>query len=205
MAAILARKLGMTQRFLEDGRVERVTVLEAGPCPVTAIRTAERDGYEAVQLAFGACKEKSLTKAELGHLKKADASAHRHLVEFRDEAGELLVGQTVTVEAFNAGDKIKVSGKTKGKGFQGTIKRHNFSSGPKSHGSHNIRAPGSIGASATPSRVFKGLRGPGRMGGGRITQRGLTVVEVIPEQNLLLVRGAVPGPRGGTVEVRSDA
>ncbi|HET6868199.1 MAG TPA: 50S ribosomal protein L3 [Solirubrobacteraceae bacterium] len=205
MAAILARKLGMTQRFLEDGRVERVTVLEAGPCPVTAIRTVERDGYEAVQLAFGACKEKSLTKAELGHLKKADASAHRHVVEFRDEAGELLVGQTVTADTFSAGDKIKISGLTKGKGFQGTIKRHNFKRGPKSHGSHNVRAPGSIGASATPSRVFKGLRGPGRMGGGRITQRGLTVVEVIPGDNLLLVRGAVPGPRGGTVEVRTDA
>jgi large subunit ribosomal protein L3 len=204
MTAILARKLGMTQRFLDDGRVERVTVLEAGPCPVTAIRTVERDGYEAVQLAFGRCKEKVLTKPELGHLKKADASAHRHLAEFRDEAGELLVGQTVTVEAFNVGDKIKISGKTKGKGFQGTIKRHNFSSGPKSHGSHNVRAPGSIGASATPSRVFKGLRGPGRMGGSRVTQRGLTVVELIPNQNLMLVRGAVPGPRGGTVEVRTD-
>jgi large subunit ribosomal protein L3 len=205
VAAILARKLGMTQRFLEDGRVERVTVLEAGPCPVTAIRTVERDGYEAVQLAFGACKEKSLTKAELGHLKKADASAHRHLVEFRDEVGELLVGQTVKVDTFSPGDKIKISGLTKGKGFQGTIKRHNFKRGPASHGSHNIRAPGSIGASATPSRVFKGLRGPGRMGGGRVTQRGLTVVEVMPGQNLMLVRGAVPGPRGGTVEVRSDA
>ncbi|MGO9905384.1 MAG: 50S ribosomal protein L3 [Solirubrobacteraceae bacterium] len=204
MAAILARKLGMTQRFLEDGRVERVTVLEAGPCPVTAIRTVERDGYEAVQLAFGRCKEKVLTKPELGHLKKADASAHRHLAEFRDEAGELLVGQTVTVDAFTVGDTVKISGKTKGKGFQGAIKRHNFSSGPKSHGSHNVRAPGSIGASATPSRVFKGLRGPGRMGGGRVTQRGLTVVELIPGQNLMLVRGAVPGPRGGTVEVRSD-
>jgi len=204
MAAILAKKLGMTQRFLEDGRVERVTVLEAGPCPVTAIRTVERDGYEAVQLAFGQCKEKSITKPELGHLKKADASAHRHLAEFRDEAGELLVGQTVTVDTFAVGDTIKVSGKTKGKGFQGTIKRHNFKSGPKSHGSHNVRAPGSIGASATPSRVFKGLRGPGRMGGGRVTQRGLTVVEIIQDQNLMLVRGAVPGPRGGTVEVRSD-
>jgi large subunit ribosomal protein L3 len=204
MAAILAKKLGMTQRFLDDGRVERVTVLEAGPCPVTAIRTHERDGYEAVQLAFGACKEKHLSKPELGHLKKADASAHRHLAEFRDEAGELLVGQTVTAEAFAPGDKVKVSGKSKGKGFQGTIKRHNFKSGPKSHGSHNVRAPGSIGASATPSRVFKGLRGPGRMGGGRVTQRGLTVVEVIPKQNLLLVRGAVPGPKGGTVEVRTD-
>jgi len=202
MAAILAKKLGMTQRFLDDGRVERVTVLEAGPCPVTGIRTMERDGYEAVQLAFGACKEKSLTKPELGHLKKADASAHRHLVEFRDEAGELLVGETVTVEAFEVGQRVKVSGKSKGKGFQGTIKRHNFSSGPKSHGSHNVRAPGSIGASATPSRVFKGIRGPGRMGGGRITQRGLTVVEVIPDQNLLLVRGAVPGVEGSYVVVR---
>jgi len=204
MAAILAKKLGMTQRFLDDGHVERVTVLEAGPCPVTAIRTVDRDGYEAVQLAFGSCKEKSLTRAELGHLKKADAAAHRHLAEFRDEAGELLVGETVKADAFAPGDKVKVSGKSKGKGFQGTIKRHNFASGPKSHGSHNVRAPGSIGASATPSRVMKGIRGPGRMGGGRITQRGLTVVDVIPEQNLLLLRGAVPGPRGSTVEVRTD-
>ncbi len=204
MAAILAKKLGMTQRFLDDGRVERVTVLEAGPCPVTAIRTEDRDGYEAVQLAFGACKEKTLTRAELGHLKKADASAHRHLVEFRDHAGELLVGETVTVEAFEVGQKLKISGKSKGKGFQGTIKRHNFASGPKSHGSHNVRAPGSIGASATPSRVFKGIRGPGRMGGGRITQRGLTVVEIMSKRNLMLVRGAVPGPTGSTVEVRTD-
>jgi large subunit ribosomal protein L3 len=205
MAAILAKKLGMTQRFLDDGRVERVTVLEAGPCPVTAIRTVDRDGYEAVQLAFGRCKEKSLTRAELGHLKKADASAHRHLSEFRDEVGELLVGQTVTVDAFAAGDRVKVSGLSKGKGFQGTIKRHNFKRGPKSHGSHNVRAPGSIGASATPSRVFKGLRGAGRLGGGRVTQRGLTVVDVIPAQNLMLLRGAVPGPKGATVEVRTDA
>ena len=205
MAAILAKKLGMTQRFLDDGRVERVTVLEAGPCPVTAIRTKERDGYEAVQLAFGACKEKVLTKAELGHLKKADASAHRHLAEFRDDVGELLMGETVTVEVFEPGQTVKVSGTSKGKGTQGTIKRHNFASGPKSHGSHNVRAPGSIGASATPSRVFKGMKGAGRMGGRRITQRGLTVVEVIPGQNLLLLRGAVPGPRGGTVEVRTDA
>jgi large subunit ribosomal protein L3 len=205
VAAILAKKLGMTQRFLDDGHVERVTVLEAGPCPVTAIRTTERDGYEAVQLAFGACREKAITKAELGHLKKADTSAHRHLVEFRDEVGELLVGEKVTVEAFEIGQKVKISGKSKGKGFQGTIKRHNFKSGPKSHGSHNVRAPGSIGASATPSRVFKGIRGPGRMGGGRVTQRGLTVVELMPAKNLMLVRGAVPGPTGGMVEVRSDA
>jgi large subunit ribosomal protein L3 len=204
MAAILAKKLGMTQRFLDDGKVERVTVLEAGPCPVTGIRTVERDGYEAVQLAFGRCKEKALTRAELGHLRKADASAHRHVTEFRDEAGELLVGQVVRVETFEPGDKVKISGRSKGKGFQGTIRRHNFKSGPKSHGSHNVRAPGSIGASATPSRVFKGMKGPGRMGGGRVTQKGLTVVEVLPKRNLLLVRGAVPGPRGGVVEVRTD-
>src|SRR6476646_3117059 len=197
MAAILAKKLGMTQVFLEDGTVERVTVLEAGPCPVTGIRTHERDGYEAVQLAFDAAKEKHLTKAELGHLKKADAGPHRKVKEFRDHAGELTVGETVTVEAFEVGQKIKISGTSKGKGFQGTIKRHNFSRGPKSHGSHNVRAPGSVGASATPSRVFKGIRGPGRMGGGRITQRGLTIVELIADQNLMLVRGSVPGPKGG--------
>jgi large subunit ribosomal protein L3 len=204
MAAILAKKLGMTQRFLDDGRVERVTVLEAGPCPVTGIRTHERDGYEAVQLAFGACREKQLTRAELGHLKKASASAHRHLAEFRDEAGELQVGETVTVDAFAAGQTVKISGTSKGKGFQGTIKRHRFHAGPKSHGSHNVRAPGSIGASAWPARVMKGIRGPGQMGGKRVTQKGLEVVEVIPQENLLLVRGAVPGPKGGTVEVRTD-
>ena len=205
MAAILARKLGMTQRFSqEDGSVERVTVLEAGPCHVTAIRTAERDGYDAVQLGFGATREKRLTKPELGHLKKADAPPLRHLAEFRDEAGELTVGDQVTVDAFEPGQVVKVSGASKGKGFQGTIKRHNFSRGPASHGSHNVRAPGSIGASATPSRVFKGVKGPGRMGGRRVTQRGLEVVEVIAKDNLLLVRGSVPGPRGGTVEVRTD-
>ena len=205
MPAILAKKLGMTQRFLEDGRVERVTVLEAGPCPVTAIRTQEVDGYVAVQLGFGAVREKALTRPELGHLKKVDAPPVRTLVEFRDEAGELTVGETVTVEAFEVGQTVKVSGISKGKGFQGTIKRHNFAAGPKSHGSHNVRAPGSIGASATPSRVFKGIRGPGHMGAKRVTQKGLEVVELIPEQNLMLVRGSVPGPKGGTVEVRTDA
>jgi len=204
MSAILAKKLGMTQRFLDDGRVERVTVLEAGPCHVTGIRTPERDGYDAVQLGFGAAREKQLTRAQLGHLKKADAPPLRRLVEFRGEAGELTVGDEVTVEAFEPGQRVKVSGISKGKGFQGTVKRHNFSRGPVSHGSHNVRAPGSIGASATPSRVPKGLRGPGRMGGKRITQRGLEVVEVNPAENLLMLRGAVPGPRGATVEVRSD-
>jgi large subunit ribosomal protein L3 len=204
MPAILAKKLGMTQRFSEDGHVERVTVLEAGPCPVLAIRTNDADGYEAVQLGFGSAREKALTRPELGHLKKAGAPPLRTIKEFRDEAGELTVGDTVTVEAFEVGQTVKVSGTSKGKGFQGTIKRHNFHAGPKSHGSHNVRAPGSIGASATPSRVFKGIRGPGRMGGGRVTQRGLEIVEVIPGQNLMLVRGSVPGPKGGTVEVRTD-
>jgi large subunit ribosomal protein L3 len=203
VAAILAKKLGMTQRFLDDGRVERVTVLEAGPCHVTGIRTEERDGYNAVQLGFGAVKEKRLTKGELGHLKKAGAPPVRTLAEFRDEAGELQVGDEVRVDVFEPGQMVKISGVSKGKGFQGTIKRHNFSRGPASHGSHNVRAPGSIGASATPSRVFKGIKGPGRMGGKRVTQRGLEVVEVIADRNLLLVRGAVPGPKNGTVEVRT--
>lgn len=208
MAAILAKKLGMTQLFLEDGNVARVTVLQAGPCPVTGIRTAERDGYDAVQLAFGATREKRLSKPELGHLKKAGAPPMRHLVEFRmDDAPptELKVGETVTVDSFEAGGKVKISGTSKGKGFQGTVKRHGFSRGPKSHGSHNVRAPGSIGASAFPARVFKGIRGPGQMGNVRVTQRGLEIVSVDPSENLMLVRGSVPGPRGGVVEVRTDA
>src|SRR3954454_9292209 len=204
MPAILAKKLGMTQLFMEDGRVERVTVLEAGPCPVTAIRTSDRDGYEAVQLAFGATKEKALSKAELGHLKKVDASPFKHIVEFRDEAGELTLGESVTVEAFEVGQTVKVSGTSKGKGFAGTIKRHGFSSGPKSHGSHNVRAPGSIGSSAWPARVMKGIRGPGQMGNKRVTQKGLEIVRVDVENNLLLVRGAVPGGSNGVVEVRTD-
>ena len=204
VAALLGRKLGMTQVFAEDGRVERVTVVEAGPCHVTAIRTPDRDGYEAVQLAFGAVKEKRLTKAERGHLAKADAPPLRRLAEFRDEAGELTVGDTVGVDVFEKGDTVKVSGISKGKGFQGTVKRHNFSRGPVTHGSHNVRAPGSIGASATPSRVFKGIRGPGQMGNKRVTQKGLEVVDVRPAENLLLLRGSVPGPRGQIVEIRTD-
>jgi large subunit ribosomal protein L3 len=208
MPSILARKLGMTQVFGEDGSVARVTVLEAGPCPVTAVRTAERDGYEAVQLAFGSSKEKHLSKARLGHLRKADAPPMRALAEFRVRSGdpeaEAQLGETVTVESFTVGERLKVSGTSKGKGFQGTVKRHNFKRGPKSHGSHNVRAPGSIGASATPSRVVKGIRGPGQMGNKRVTQRGLELVRVDTAENLLLVRGSVPGPTGAIVEVRSD-
>jgi large subunit ribosomal protein L3 len=205
VSAILAKKLGMTQVFQDDGSVARVTVLEAGPCPVTAVRTTERDGYDAVQLAFGASKEKHLTKAELGHLKKADAPPMRHLVEFRGDSSDLQIGQSVTVGSFEVGSRVKIAGVSKGKGFQGTIKRHNFKRGPVSHGSHNVRAPGSIGASADPARVRPGIRGPGQMGNKRATQPGLEVVAVDPEKNLLLVRGSVPGPRGGVVEVRGDA
>ena len=204
MAAILAKKLGMTQVFMEDGKVERVTVLEAGPCPVTGIRTQDRDGYEAVQLAFGATKEKHLTKAELGHLRKADAPPMKHVAEFRDYEGEVEIGGEVTVGEFEPGQSVKVSAVAIGKGFQGTIKRHNFGRGPVSHGSHNVRAPGSIGASADPARVFKGMKMPGRMGGKRVTQRGLEVVRVDAANNLLLIRGSVPGPSGGVVEVRTD-
>ena len=204
MKGILGRKLGMTQIFdPETGNVDAVTVIEAGPCPVVLVRTSDADGYDAVQLAFEPVAERKITKGELGHLAKAGVDAHRHLVEFRG-ATELQVGETVTVEAFQPGDKIKVSGISIGKGFQGTIKRHNFSRGPMSHGSHNIRKPGSIGASATPSRVFKGVRMAGQMGAKRATQKGLVVHEIDGERNLILVRGSVPGPRSGLVEIRGE-
>jgi large subunit ribosomal protein L3 len=203
MAAIIGKKLGMTQVFADDGTRVPVTVIEAGPCPVTAVRDADRDGYAAVQLAFGEVPERKLSQAELGHLKKAGTPPARTLVEFRDQ-GEHQVGETLTVEQFEPGQQVKVSGVAIGKGFAGTIRRHNFSRGPVTHGSHNVRAPGSIGASADPARVFKGIGMPGRMGGKRITQRRLEVVEVDSERNLLLVKGAVPGPRNGTVEIRSD-
>jgi large subunit ribosomal protein L3 len=204
MAAIIGKKLGMTQVFTDDGTRVPVTVIEAGPCPVTAVRDTERDGYAAVQLAFGEVAERRLTLAELGHLKKAGASPARTLVEFRGEGEERRVGDVVTVEDFEPGQSVKVSGVAVGKGFQGTVRRHNFGRGPVTHGSHNVRAPGSIGASADPARVFKGVRMPGRMGGKRVTQRRLEVVEIDSERNLLLVKGAVPGPRNGTVEVRSE-
>jgi large subunit ribosomal protein L3 len=208
MAAILGKKLGMTQIFREDGEVVPVTVIEAGPCKVTAVRDAERDGYAAVQLAFGEVKPSKLSKPELGHLIKADAPPMRHLAEFRDEdlgtEEGPKVGDDVTVAAFEAGQKVKVSGVSIGKGFQGGIKRHNFSRGPVTHGSHNVRAPGSIGASAFPGRVFKGQKMPGQMGNKRTTQRGLEIADVDAERNLLLLRGSVPGGRNALLEVRSD-
>ncbi len=200
---ILGKKLGMTQIFdPETGGVTPVTVIEAGPCPVVQVKFADEDGYDAVQLAFDAVKDRKLSKGELGHLAKFKVGAHRKLVEFRGGIDGAVEGESVTVEIFEPGDKIKVAGIGIGKGFQGTIKRHNFSSGPRSHGSHNIRKPGSIGASATPSRVFKGIKMAGQMGGKRVTQLGLTVHQVDVERNLLLVKGAVPGPKNGIVEVR---
>jgi large subunit ribosomal protein L3 len=210
VAGIIGRKVGMTQVFGEDGERLAVTVIEAGPCTVTAVRERERDGYEALQLAFGETRESLLTRGQLGHLKKAGAGAARVLAEFRDvqdtgeEGSEPKIGDKVTVAAFEKGERVKVTSRSKGKGFQGTIRRHGFHRGPVSHGSHNIRAPGSIGASATPARVIKGIRMPGQMGNRRVTQRGLEVVDVDPDQNLLIVKGAVPGPTGAVVEVRSE-
>ena len=202
MKGIVGRKLGMTQVFDEEtGVLTPVTVIQAGPCPVVAVRMADTDGYDAVQLAFEEVPERKLSKGELGHLAKAEVAPHRHLVEFRGPS-ESVVGETVTVEAFEPGEAVKVSGISIGKGFQGTIKRHRFHRGPKTHGSHNIRKPGSIGASATPSRVFKGTKMAGRMGGVRVTQLGLTIHAVDPEQNLLLIKGAVPGPKNGVVQIR---
>ena len=204
MKGILGKKLGMSQVFDPDtGVMTAVTVIEAGPCPVVQVRTSDVDGYDAIQLAFEEVAERKLSKPEVGHLAKAGVAPHRHLVEFRGESG-LSVGETVTVEAFEPGEAIKVAGVTVGKGFQGTIKRHNFSRGPVSHGSHNVRKPGSIGASAYPSRVFKGQKMPGRMGGKRVTQPGLVVHEVDVERNLLLVRGSVPGAKSGLLEIVSD-
>jgi large subunit ribosomal protein L3 len=205
MKGIVGRKLGMTQVFDEEtGAVTPVTVIQAGPCPVVAVRTQDADGYDAVQLAFDEVPERKLTKPKLGYLKKHGVGPHRRLLEIRG-ASELTPGETVTVESFEAGDRVKVSGVSIGKGFAGTIKRHRFGRGPKSHGSRNIRAPGSIGASATPSRVFKGMRMAGHMGAKRVTQVGLRVHSVDPEQNLLLVKGAVPGPKNAIVEVQEES
>jgi large subunit ribosomal protein L3 len=206
MKGIVGKKLGMTRVFdPETGVVTPVTVIEAEPCPVVQVKTADADGYDAVQIAYDKVRDNKVTKPELGHLKKNNVEgAYRRLLELRGQSA-LVVGENVTVEAFEAGEKVKVSGVSHGKGFAGTIKRHNFHRGPKTHGSHNVRKPGSIGASATPSRVFKGMKMAGRMGGKRVTQVGLVVHDVDPERNLLLVKGAVPGPKNGFVEVREES
>jgi large subunit ribosomal protein L3 len=223
VSAIVGRKLGMTRVFLEDGTSVPVTVIEAAPNKVTAIRKADRDGYDAVQLAALPVDIERQTKAEAGHLKKAGATGMKTLVEFRgvevggtaateesegeeteEASSDVKVGDDVTVASFEPGQKVKVAAVSVGKGFQGTVKRHNFGRGPVTHGSHNVRAPGSVGASADPARVFKGMRMPGHMGARRVTQRGAHIVEVDADRNLLLIRGSVPGGRNATVEVRSD-
>jgi len=201
MKTLLGKKLGMTQFFSEDGSVVRCTVIEAGPCQVTQKKTVENDGYAATQIAFGDVKAKRLSKPELGHLKKAGVDPKRHLVEVRGE-DDLSVGDSVTVEVFAPGDRVKVTGVSKGKGFQGVIKRHGFAGGPGYHGAHFHRAPGSIGASADPARVFPGTRLPGQMGNARVTQPGLTVVATDPDKNLVLVKGAVPGSTGSLVVIK---
>jgi len=207
MRGIIGRKVGMTQLFDEEsGVVTPVTVIEAGPCPVVAVRTPDADGYEAVQLAYEPVADRKVSKAERGHLAANGVDgAYRHLVEFRGHFSDAVQGENVTVEIFSPGDKVKVAGTSIGKGFQGTIKRHRFHRGPKTHGSHNIRKPGSIGASATPSRVFKGMKMAGQLGNKRATQVGLTIHAVDLERNLLLIKGAVPGPKNGLVEVREDS
>lgn len=202
MTGIIGKKMGMTQLFDDDGNVVAVTVVQAGPCPVTQVRTLDDDGYEAVQLAFEECKDKHISKPELGHLKKAGIKhGMRHLVEFQG-LGDLKVGDTVTVEAFEDGQSVSVAGISKGKGFQGTVKRHKFGRGLETHGSHNIRQPGSVGASASPARVFKGKRMAGHMGARRVTQQGLRIVRRDVENNLLLIKGSVPGAKNSVVVVK---
>ncbi|MDQ7903394.1 50S ribosomal protein L3 [Phytohabitans sp. ZYX-F-186] len=203
---ILGAKLGMTQVW-DNNRVVPVTVVQAGPCVVTQVRTADKDGYAAVQLAFGAVDPRKVNKPRTGHFEKAGTAPRRHIVELRTtDASEYELGQEVTVEAFEAGTAIDVTGKTKGKGFAGVMKRHGFHGLRASHGvERKHRSPGSIGACATPGRVFKGVRMAGRMGGVRYTVQNLTVQAIDPENNLLLVKGAIPGPAGALVLVRTAA
>ncbi|MGQ0666500.1 MAG: 50S ribosomal protein L3 [Nitrospiraceae bacterium] len=199
---LLGKKLGMTQIF-DESRLTPVTVIEAGPCRVVTVKTKARDGYEAVQLSFGEVKERKLSKAELGHLKKSQAPASRVLREFKKD-GEVAEGQSVTVGMFKKGDWVDVIGISKGKGFQGVVKRHHYAGGPESHGSMFHRAPGSIGASSFPSRVWKGKTLPGHMGAERVTTQRLKVIESRPDERLLFVRGAVPGAANGIVVVRKS-
>jgi large subunit ribosomal protein L3 len=199
---LIGKKLGMTQVF-DESRLTPVTVIEAGPCRVVTVKTKERDQYEAVQLSFGEVKERKLSQSELGHLKKHQAPASRILREFKKD-GEATIGQSVTVAMFKKGDWVDVIGVSKGKGFQGVVKRHHYAGGPESHGSMFHRAPGSIGASSFPSRVWKGKTLPGHMGAERVTVQRLKVIESRAEENLLFVRGAIPGATNGIVVVRKS-
>lgn len=204
MKGLIGKKVGMTQIFDESGAVQPVTLIEAGPCYVTQIRKEARDGYSAIQLGFGEAKPRRLTGGQLGHLKRSKLPPLRYLREFRvREAGSLKDGDKITVEAFAVGDRVDVVGTSKGRGFQGGVKRYGFRGGPKTHGqSDRQRAPGSHGATSTPGRVFKGSRGPGHMGNERVTSQNLRVEFVDLERNLLGVKGSVPGPRGGLVVVK---
>ena len=203
--AILGQKVGMTQVWDEQNRAVPVTVIQAGPCRVVQIKTPERDGYSAVQLAFGEVKPRRVNKPETGHFKKHDATPAKHLAEVRvDDSSAFSLGQVITADVFTAGEKVDVTGISKGKGFTGHMKRHNFKGQGAAHGNHKKhRAPGAIGACATPSRVFKGMRMAGQMGDVRVTTLNLEVVEGDAERGLLLVKGAVPGPTGGLVFVRN--
>ena len=202
---ILGRKLGMTQVWDAENRIVPVTVIQAGPCRVTQLKTPERDGYSAVQLAYGEAKERRLTRPELGHLKAVDAPPMRHLVELRvDDLSGFEIGQVVMADIFETGERVDVSGISKGQGFSGVMKRHNFKGQGASHGNHKKhRSPGAIGACATPARVFKGMKMAGQTGNMRVTTLNLVVVEGDAERNLLLVRGSIPGPAGGLVFVRN--
>ena len=204
---ILGEKLGMTQVWDDANRVVPVTVVKAGPCVVTSVRTPEVDGYEAVQIGFGAIDPRKVNKPATGHFAKAGVTPRRHLVEIRTaDASSYTLGQELSAEVFEAGQSVDVTGTTKGKGFAGVMKRHGFSGVGASHGAHrNHRKPGSIGACATPGRVFKGVRMAGRMGGERQTTQSLTVHAVDAENGLILIKGAVPGPKGGLVLVRTAA
>ena len=203
MSAILGRKLGMTSIFTEEGTFVPCTVIEAGPCPVVQIKTKERDGYDSVQIGYEPIAERKVNRPRAGHFAKHDVEATRHLKEFRQLVDQVKSGDIVTVESFTEGDKIKVSATSKGKGFQGVVRRHHFSGvGMTTHGqSDRPRAPGSIGSSSYPSRVFKGMRMAGRMGGTRISVRNLTILRVMPDQNLILVKGSIPGAMNSVVEI----
>ncbi len=204
MKGIIGKKIGMTSIFSPDGKQTAVTIIEAGPCVVTQVKTNDTDGYSALQLAFGDKKEKHTLKAEANHFSKANTSAKKFVKEFRDYSIDKNLGETVTVDIFTEGEKVEVVGTTKGKGFQGVVKRHGFHGvGEQSHGQHDRqRAPGSVGGSSYPSSVFKGMRMAGRMGGDRVKTKGLKVVKIFPEKNYILVSGSVPGHNGSIVLIQ---
>jgi len=205
MKGILGKKVGMTQIFSEDGRIVPVTVIEAGPCKVVQLKTKEKDGYISFQLGFDEIKkEKNVSKGRLGHFKKVSLQPHRVLKEIKLDGLEVSMGDNITVDIFNKGDKVSVTGVSKGKGFQGVMKRHNYSGGPGSHGSMFNRAPGSIGSSSYPSRVWKNKGLPGHMGSQNVTTKNIEIIDVKKEQNLLIVKGSVPGANGGYLIIRSE-